>query len=201
MAGAKANAGRYQVKLETDFDNPKWIKRHRHMFDFLDVNGNGKISLDELVYKANEEICKNLGGTPEQIERHKKCVENFFRGCGMEYGVETEWPEYIEGWKRMSTAELDRWSKNEPTLIREWGDALFDMIDKDGGKTLTFEEWVFYTKCAGIIQNEADARRTFEICDIDKSGELEIDEMTRQHLGFWYSADPVCDFLYGAAVP
>jgi len=195
--GLYANYG----KLTTDFDNPKWIGRHKHMFNFLDVNGNGKITLNELVFKANEEICKKIGATKEQTERQQKCVEAFFGGCGMEYDKEVEWPEYIEGWKKFATAELEKWKRNQTTVIRLWGDALFDIIDKDQSGTITFDEWRFYTKCAGIIQNEKDARRTFEICDLDESGSVEIDEMTRQHVGFWYSCDPACDNLYGGAVP
>merc|ERR1712091_315170 len=156
--GLYANYG----KLTTDFDNPKWIGRHKHMFNFLDVNGNGKITLNELVFKANEEICKKIGATKEQTERQQKCVEAFFGGCGMEYDKEVEWPEYIEGWKKFAVAELEKWKKNQTTVIRLWGDALFDIIDKDQSGT-------------------------FEICDLDESGSVEIDEMTRQHVGFWYS--------------
>ena len=74
-------ASKYAVKLQTDFDNPKWINRHKFMFDYLDINGNGQITLDEIVSKASDDICKNLGATPAQTKRHQDCVEAFFRGC------------------------------------------------------------------------------------------------------------------------
>jgi len=198
---AKIKSKYADVNTEPDFDNPKWLARHKHMFNFLDVNKNGKISLDELVFKANTEICEAIKATPEQRKKQQKCVEDFFGGAGLKYGVETYWPEYIEGWKKLATEELRKWKNEEPTLIRLWGDCLFDIIDKDGSGTITRDEWFHYTKCAGIIQNKEDAERTFQICDIDQSGELDVDEMTRQHVGFWYSCDPACDFLYGGAVP
>jgi len=191
----------YHVKVDPDFDNPKWHKRHKHMFEFLDKSGNGKITLNEIVSKASNDICKNLGATPEQTQRHQDCVEAFFRGCGMEYDVEVEWPEYLEGWKKLSQSELDKWANNEVTLIREWGDALFDILDTDGNGSITLEEWSRYGKIAGIITDEADCKRTFEHCDLDNSGELDVEEMTRQHLGFWYTLDPKADGLYGGAVP
>jgi len=192
---------KYSVKIEPDFDNPRWIERHRHMFNFLDVNKNGKISLNELVYKASNIVCNNLGATEEQTKRHQRAVEDFFRGAGMEYGVETEWPEYIEGWKRLAKSELEKHSRNQITLIRLWGDALFDIIDQDRNGSISLDEWKRYTRCAGIIQEEKDCEETFKTCDIDKSGQLDVDELTRQHLGFWYSMDPTCENLYGGAVP
>ena len=137
-------ASKYAVKLQTDFDNPKWINRHKFMFDYLDINGNGQITLDEIVSKASDDICKNLGATPAQTKRHQDCVEAFFRGCGLEYGKETKFPEFLEGWKNLANADLAKWARNEPTLIREWGDAVFDIFDKDGSGTITLDA-VSYT--------------------------------------------------------
>ena len=47
----------FKIKLETDFNNPKWIERHRFMFDFLDINKNGKITLDDIMKRTNNDIC------------------------------------------------------------------------------------------------------------------------------------------------
>nr|AIU48029.1 apomitrocomin MC4 [Mitrocoma cellularia] len=192
---------RYAVKLDTDFDNPKWIARHKHMFNFLDINSNGQIDLNEMVHKASNIICKKLGATEEQTRRHQKCVEDFFGGAGLEYDKDTTWPEYIEGWKRLAKTELERHSKNQVTLIRLWGDALFDIIDKDGNGSVSLGEWIQYTHCAGIQQSRGQCEATFAHCDLDGDGKLDVDEMTRQHLGFWYSVDSTCEGLYGGAVP
>merc|ERR1711890_159728 len=59
---------------EPDFDNPKWLARHKHMFNFLDVNKNGKISLDELVFKANTEICEAIKATPGKMKNQHSSV-------------------------------------------------------------------------------------------------------------------------------
>jgi len=197
-----ASDRRYEgVKLEADFGNPKWIERHRHMFHFLDPNNNNAVSLDELIYKASEEICKKIGATPEQTERHSQAVENFFSAAGLKHGEETEWDEYIKGWERLSRSELRKWEKNQITLIRLWGDALFDIIDKNGNGSISLEEWTLYTKCAGIITTDEDRANTFRVCDRDGDGRIDVDEMTRQHVGFWYTADPRSDGLYGKSVP
>merc|ERR1719320_1160153 len=145
----------------------------------LDPNNNGAVSLDELIYKASEEICKKIKATPE----------------------ETEWDEYIKGWEELSKEELRRWENGEITLIRKWGEALFDIIDKDGNGSINLEEWSLYTKCAGVIKDEEDCKNTFRVCDRDGNGRITVDEMTRQHVGFWYTADPNSDGLYGRSVP
>jgi len=197
----------YSVKLDTDFDNPKWINRHKWMFNWLDLNKDGFITLNEMVRKANDEVCDGLGATDEQREAHNTAVENFFKGAGMDYDKEVEWDEYLEGWKRLATAELEAWANNETTLIRQWGDAVFDIIDTDGNGSISLEEWNAYTSIAfapmpGWVKGvDGDAKATFELCDLNNDGKIEVDELTRQHLGFWYSLDPTSDGLYGQAVP
>ncbi|XP_066927270.1 clytin-like [Clytia hemisphaerica] len=192
---------KYAVKLKPDFNNPKWINRHRFMFNFLDINGNGKITLDEIVSKASDDICAKLNASPEQTQRHQDAVEAFFKAIGMDYGKEVEFPEFLEGWKRLATNDLKLWSQNKTTLIRRWGDVVFDIFDKDGSGTISLDEWKAYGRVSGICASDADAEETFKHCDLDNSGKLDVDEMTRQHLGFWYTLDPQADGLYGSFVP
>ena len=192
---------KYAVKIKPNFDHPKWINRHRFMFNFLDINGNGKITLDEIVSKASDDICKKLNATPEQTQRHQDAVEAFFKAIGMDYGKEVEFPEFLEGWKRLATNDLKLWSQNKKSLIRDWGEAVFDIFDKDGSGSISLDEWKAYGRISGICPSDEDAEKTFKHCDLDNSGKLDVDEMTRQHLGFWYTLDPNADGLYGNFVP
>jgi len=197
----------YAVKLDTDFDNPKWINRHKWMFNWLDIHKDGVITLNEMVRKANDEVCNGLGATDAQREAHNTAVENFFRGAGMDYDKPVEWEQYLEGWKQLATKELEAWANNETTLIRQWGDAVFDIIDTNQNGSISLEEWNSYTDIAfapmpGWVKGaDGDAKSTFDICDLDDDGKIDVDELTRQHLGFWYSLDPTADGLYGKAVP
>jgi len=189
------------VKLVPDFENPKWIERHRYMFQLLDPNNNNAVSLDELIYKASHEVCGNIGATPAQTERHTEALTNFLARAGLRSGEETSWEQYIQGWKRLVTSELKKWERNQITLIRLWADALFDIIDKNQDGSISLEEWVTYTRAAGIIGTDEDRVETFKVCDLDGSGRIDVEEMTRQNIGFWYTADPKCDGLYGKSVP
>lgn len=189
------------VRLYADFTDEKWIARHRCMYDKLDRDGNGFVTLDEFVYKASVEICGAIGATPEQTKRHTEAVTNFFAGAGMKFGVEQPWPEYIKGWEPLIESELDKWANGEPTLIRAWGEALFDIIDKSGDGSIDLKEWETYQRAAQVCDSVEDCAATFAVCDRNGDGKIEIDEMTRQHVGFWYIADPDSDGLYGPGVP
>ena len=125
-----STGSKYAVNLKPDFENPKWKARHQWMFNFLDRNHDESITLDEIVSKASDEICAKLKATPEQTQRHQDAVEAFFRATGMEYGKEVKFDEYLEGWKRLATDDLKNWAQNKPTLIRKWGEAVFDIFDK-----------------------------------------------------------------------
>ena len=189
------------IKLEPDFENSQWIERHRFLFDFLDINKNGKITLDDVMKRTKYDICEKFDATPEQTQRHQECVEAFFKKAGMEYGKEVAFQEYLEGWKVLAISDLEKLSRNESTLIGEWGDAIFDIFDKDGSGSITLDEWKVYGKISGISVSEEDFEATFKHCDMDNSGEIDADELTKQHLGFWYTLDPNAVGLYGAGVP
>eukprot|EP00111_Clytia_hemisphaerica_P002580 TCONS_00007351-protein len=103
----RETGSKYAIKLKPNFDHPKWINRHRFMFNFLDINGNGKITLDEIVSKASDDICAKLNATTEQTQRHQDAVEAFFKAIGMDYGKEVEFPEFPEGWKRLATKRFE----------------------------------------------------------------------------------------------
>jgi Ca2+-binding EF-hand superfamily protein len=189
------------MRLHADYTDEKWIKRHRHMYDKLDRDSNGYVTFDEFIYKASVEICGAIGATPAQTERHTKAVTNFFIGAGMQFGVEQLWSDYIKGWEPLIETELDKWEKKEPTLIREWGEALFDIIDKNGNGFISLNEWETYQRAAKVCDTVKDCANTFAVCDRNGDGKIEIDEMIRQHVGFWYTADPSSDGLYGPGVP
>merc|ERR1711973_530761 len=160
-------ASKYAVKLKTNFDDPKWINRHKFMFNFLDINGNGKITLDEIVSKASDDICAKLGATPAQTQRHQDAVEAFFKKIGMDYGKEVEFPEFVEGWRNLAKHDLKLWSQNKKSLIRDWGEAVFDIFDKDGSGSISLDEWKAYGRVSGICPSDEDAEQTFKHCDSD----------------------------------
>ena len=63
-------------------------------------------------------------------------------------------PEYLEQWKRLATPELEKHPKKSNYINLRRGDALFDIIDKDGSSCISLDEWIGYTDSAGIQQTK-----------------------------------------------
>jgi Ca2+-binding EF-hand superfamily protein len=188
-------------RLTADWESPKMTERHTAMFNKLDKDGNGMITLDEILYKASVEICENIGATPEQTENHTECVTKFFGpgGLGLEMGVETSVEDFCKKWEALTYDELDRWAAKEPTLIFDWGKVIFDIIDKSGDNAITLDEWEHYQRAAQVVDTIEDCKATFDVCDQDGDGKIRLEELTRQHIGFWYTGE--VDGLYGPGIP
>lgn len=188
-------------RLTADWEGEKMHKRHTAMFNRLDKDGNGFLNLDEIVYKASVEICGNIDASPEQTKKHTAAVIAFFGpgGLGMDFGVETEVEDFCKKWENLTKDELDRWAKKDDTLIFNWAKALFDIIDKSDDNAIDIDEWDYYQRAAQVCDTREDCVATFEVCDQNGDGKIELEEMTRQHIGFWYTGE--VDGLYGKSVP
>jgi len=184
------------------YTNPKVIERHRQLFHMLDGDNKGFLILEEVVKMASEDVCKTTNATPEQTDKHTEAVTNFFSGVGMKSGVESKWPEYIKGMEVLIVDELEKWANKEPTVIRTWVDASFDIMDKSGDGAIDLEELQLYHKnYHTYFENPEEIKATFNICDINKNGKIDIEEFYRHQVGFWYEANPVSDGLFGPRWP
>jgi len=188
-------------RLTADWVSPKMAARHTAMFNKLDKDGNGFLTLDEIIYKASVEICGNIGASEEQTDAHTQAVTNFFGpgGLGMEMGKETTLDDFIASWEALAYDELDRWANKEDTLIYSWGHVIFDIIDSSGDMEIDLAEWEHYQRAAQVCDTVEDCKATFDVCDQNGDGKIELEEMTRQHIGFWYTGE--VDGLYGKSVP
>ncbi len=142
--------------------------------------------MDEII-QSSFEFCARFEATPEQTKRFQIAVEKFFREIGLDYGKQVYFPEYIEGWKRLATSDLELWAQNQRTVIQDLADSVFDMLDKDGSGGISLEEWARHGSMFGIFPSGEDAERSFRKCDLDANGKLGVAEMTRQNLAFWYT--------------
>ena len=91
--------------------------------------------------------------------------------------------------------------EKDDTADEDIANSLFEIFDKDGSGSISLDEWKAYGRISGISHSEADCESTFKHCDLDNNGKLNVEEMTRQHLEFWYTLDPQADKLYGNFVP
>jgi len=197
--------------LATDFSNPRWLQRHRWLFNFLDVEQTGSVSYRK-VGQANWRMISHPdvaeGKGSSELTVCQEAFHDIFKGVGCEQKFKTEltFEEYIKNMETLATTELWKWNNNETTLVQKWSESLCDALfpadvplDVD---TITnkFTRAVFQNAQGWALEAEeaVDSAEATDGVEIDRSG---VEEFARRHLGYWFAVDSEFDGLYGHAVP
>lgn len=158
------------------------------LFAVHDLNGDGVINRVDF-----EEYTRRIAGLrgwgPESMEYNELLARFFMFWHGLEdiatgKGVQdvtiTEWFEY---WDRIL---------NTPgvfdAVITPIGRMIFTMLDEDGDGSITADEYAAIYRSGGL--DPAEAIAAFSQLDLDRDGQLSIDEIMVHADEFFRSDDP-----------
>ena len=173
--------------------HPKMLSRLYKRFDTFDLDTDGKMDMDEVLYWP-ERMRQLVNANEEQIEHMRSAVKTFFthKGVGPEGLLRENW---VEANRVFAEAERERRRRGEPSIIALLSDAYYDVLDDDGDGTVDLEELKTMMKAFDVPQEAAYT--FFEKADEDKSGKLERPELVELFRKFWMMPyDPQWDGIY-----
>ena len=182
-------------KFEVEDVHPKMISRLYKRFDTFDLNSNGIMEMEEILYWPDR-MRELVNATDEEVERMRAAVHTFFLHKGVDpvNGLKRE--DWVEANRVFAEAERERERRGEPSLIGMLSDAYYDVLDDDGDGCVSIDELKTMMKAFDVPQEAAYT--FFEKADTDKSGTLERPELIHLFRRFWMEPyDPQWDGVYG----
>ena len=174
--------------------HPKMLSRLYKRFDTFDLDSDGKMEMDEVLYWPDR-MRQLVNATDEQVEKMRDAVKVFFLNKGVDpvNGLLRE--NWVESNRVFAEAERERERRGEPSLIALLSNSYYDVLDDDGDGTIDVDELKTMMKAFDVPQEAAYT--FFEKADTDKSGKLERDELVHHFRKFWMEPyDPQWDGVY-----
>ena len=157
-------------------DSPGWIRKMKERFAALDVDKNGVIDENDVVYLANKlATYRNRDGSV--------CKQYFdiFNGV---FGVKgpTNEEQFVAGMKVFV-------SKPDATeLAHKLSDMVFEVIDEDGNGEVSFEEYYRFYKASSNM-TEKMIRHLFHVANKNGDGVIQKEEFRESTVKLVLSAD------------
>jgi Ca2+-binding EF-hand superfamily protein len=173
--------------------HPKMLARLYKRFDTFDLDVDGKMDLEEVLYWPDrmKELCN---ASEEQCEVMRAACRIFFfnKGLGPDGLLRENW---VESNRVFAEAERERERRGEDSLIALLSDSYYDVLDDNGDGTVSIEELKTMMKAFDVPQEAAYT--FFEKADTDGDGALPRSELVNLFKKFWMSEyDPAWDGIY-----
>ncbi|XP_031565692.1 aequorin-1-like [Actinia tenebrosa] len=173
--------------MTTEIDltrNPIWVKRVEGLFDTMDVNGNGLLSISEILKWADnlEKACK---ATPKEIKSLREALQMMWGVVGLVPGVELDKKQFVKGFNRLAKGELKRHAEHKTTLHNRQNNAFFDVIDVNNDGTVSLDEVKTMMKACNYDEDAAEA--WFNAADTNRDGRIDRNELNKVEFEYWFS--------------
>jgi len=181
-------------KFNVEDVHPKMLERLYKRFDTFDLDTDGKMNMDEIMYWPDR-MRQLVNATDEQVEKMRAAVHTFFfhKGVDPVNGLKRE--DWVEANRVFAEAERERERRGEGSLIALLSNAYYDVLDDDGDGTVDVEELKTMMKAFDVPQEAAYT--FFQKADTDKTGKLERPELVHLFRKFWMEPyDPQWDGVY-----
>ena len=166
----------YSTRVVSLTDSPGWIRKMKERFAALDVDKNGVIDENDVVYLANKlATYRNRDGSV--------CKQYFdiFNGV---FGVKgpTNEEQFVAGMKVFV-------SKPDATeLAHKLSDMVFEVVDEDGNGEISFEGYYHFLKASTNMTTKM-IRHLFRVADKNGDRVIQKEELQESTARLLLSAD------------
>lgn len=176
--------------------NRLWVRRIGELFDSLDLNKNGFLTLDEfLQWAENLQIaCK---ATKSEITNLRIELRQFWGAVGFMPGVQVTKLQFTQGFSRLAQDEVERKVAGDTTLLEQLTNAFFDIMDVNNDGSVTLSELQIFMKARGMDPKGAES--WFKLADRNRNGKVERKELFRYEFDFWFRPERASSRLFGGA--
>lgn len=181
-------------KFNVEDLHPKMLERLYKRFDTFDLDTDGRMSMDEIMYWPDR-MRQLVNASDEQIEKMRAACDTFFfhKGVNRDTGLARE--DWVEANRVFAEAERERERRGEGSLIALLSNSYYDVLDDSGDGTVDVEELKTMMKAFDVPQEAAYT--FFEKGDTDGTGKLERPELVHLFRKFWMEPyDPQWDGVY-----
>jgi len=137
--------------------HPKLHARLYKRFDTFDLDGDNKMTLNEVLFWPDR-MKQLVGATEEEVENMRKAVRLLFGACGVtEEGLVRE--DWVEANQVFAECERQRKKRGERTYVAVLSDAYLDVLDADGDGTVSLNELKTMMRAFQVPQEAAQKTR------------------------------------------
>jgi Ca2+-binding EF-hand superfamily protein len=171
--------------------HPAWQRRMEELFNRLDRDKDGFVSMDDFMAQINKfekdhvQSSSNGDVAPESIQNLRSCMQEICSAMGLTHGKKATKYEFIRDILVYAPREIEKKEKGEDPLIDKLNNAWYDAVGAT--QDVTREEWRIVTD-AWQVEHTA-AEKTFSTIDHENKGKISRKELNEKLFMFWFSRE------------
>ena len=178
-------------------NNGTWVARIKSLFDFVDLNKNGTLEVDDWI-RYVDNVNREVKPNPKLYENLRQAMLNAIAAMGVLPGKKLTKDEFVKNFAEMAVTDSKKRSRDEKTYIGILENAWYDTLDINHDGFVTLDEYRIVLKAWGFTPEEVEAG--FSAMDTNKNGKISRKEFVDHVLDYWFglSEDQARKGMFGA---
>ena len=178
-------------------NNGTWVARIKSLFDFVDLNKNGTLEVDDWI-RYVDNVNREVKPNPKLYENLRQAMLNAIAAMGVLPGKKLTKDEFVKNFAEMAVTDSEKRSRDEKTYIGILENAWYDTLDINRDGFVTLDEYRIVLKAWGFTPEEVEAG--FSAMDTNKNGKISRKEFVDHVLDYWFglSEDQARKGMFGA---
>ena len=163
-------------------NNEAWVTRIKASFDFIDINKNGTVEMDDWT-RWVENMKNKINPDAQLLEKFNKATMDIMVDMGLTTGKKLNIDEYVKVMAEVAVVDRNRQAKGEQSHREAFYNALYEVVDKNHDGSLSRDEFCDAMECCNVPREVGKQR--FDHVDANKNGKIERKEMIDFQSKLW----------------